>query len=110
MSINRRLMWRSKWLHNIFFDVDGKRSCCHEKELRGLSESTLSGKYRKIFELHDSIPEGCILYGISNDEPCWTIIIPPEETRTGPSRIICVSKKSGKIIYDGSTGDELSLI
>jgi len=41
-------MWRSKWLHNIFFDVDGKRSCCHEKELRGLSESTLSGKYRKI--------------------------------------------------------------
>ena len=58
------------------------------------------------FEIQDGLTEGCVLYGVPKDEPCWTARIPPEITRTGPSRIICVNKKTGKIIYDGFTNEE----
>jgi len=59
-------------------------------------------KVPRNFELQDGIPPGCILYNIPNDTPCWTVWIPPEDrTRMGDDHIICVSKKSGKVIYDG---------
>lgn len=58
------------------------------------------------YEIQDGLTEGCILYGVPKDEPCWTARIPPEIPRTGPSRIICVNKKTGKIIYDGFTNEE----
>ncbi|MEE9910235.1 MAG: hypothetical protein K4571_00800 [Deltaproteobacteria bacterium] len=57
-------------------------------------------------EIQDGIPDGCILYGVPKDEACWTSRIPPEIPRTGPSRIICVSKKTGRIIYDRFSNDE----
>ncbi len=57
-------------------------------------------------EIQDGIPEDCNIYGLSKDEPAWTAWMPSEETLTGPSRIICVSKKTGRIIYDGFTNEE----
>ena len=58
------------------------------------------------FEIQDGLSAGCHLYGLPQDEPCWTAWIPSEISRTGPSRIICVSKKIGRIIYDGWTNEE----
>jgi len=58
------------------------------------------------FEIQDGIPVGCILYGVPKDEPCWTARIAPEKTMVGPSRIICISKQTGRIIYDGFTNEE----
>jgi len=57
-------------------------------------------------EIQDGIPEGRVLYGVPKDEPCWTACIPSEVMMIGPSRIICISKKTGKIIYDGFTNEE----
>jgi hypothetical protein len=59
----------------------------------------------KDFELHDGIPEGCILYGISNDEPCWTVSISSSKLRVGADRIICISKRKAKVIFDGIVGE-----
>ncbi|PKN68508.1 MAG: hypothetical protein CVU54_14415 [Deltaproteobacteria bacterium HGW-Deltaproteobacteria-12] len=76
-----------------------------ERALR-IIQKYISRQVPKDLELRDGIPEGCILYGVSDYEPCWSVLILSEESRTGPSRIICVSKKSAKIIYDGPTNGE----
>lgn len=58
------------------------------------------------FEIQDGLPEGCIIYGVTLTEPCWTAWIPSAVPRIGSSRIICLSKKTGHIIYDGFTNEE----
>jgi hypothetical protein len=59
----------------------------------------------KDLELQDGIPDGCILYGISKDEPCWTASITPDTMRVGAGRMICISKREGKVIFDGIVGE-----
>jgi len=64
--------------------------------------------YRQIpkdFELQDGIPDGCLLYGISKDEPCWTVSISSNKLRVGADRIICISKRKAKVIFDGIVGE-----
>ena len=58
-----------------------------------------------VFEIQEGVPKGCIFYNVSDHEPCWTAYIPVEKLMIGRSRYICVSKKSGKVIYDGFTGE-----
>jgi len=59
-------------------------------------------------KIQDGLPDGCVFYGVDKvrSEPCFTAFIPSTEVRIGPSRIICVSKKTGRIIYDGYTNEE----
>jgi hypothetical protein len=57
------------------------------------------------FDIYDGVPFGIKYYNMPN-EPCWTILISRQVSGVGSSRIICVSKKTGKVIYDGITGDE----
>ena len=56
-------------------------------------------------ELQDGIPEGYILYGVSKDEPCWTVSIPSSTLQVGAGRIICISKRNAKVIFDGLVGE-----
>lgn len=76
-----------------------------EKALQAIRKHLIAQIPRDI-EIQDGLPEGCILYGVSKDETCWTARIPPEIPRTGPSRIICISKKTGRIIHDGLSNEE----
>jgi len=59
----------------------------------------------KEFEICDGVPFGIQYYNMSK-EPCWSALIPSGQTWTGASRIICLSKKTGKVIYDGPINDE----
>ena len=59
----------------------------------------------KDFELEDGVPDGCILYGISKDEPCWTVSISSRALQVGAGRIICISKRKDKVIFDGMVGE-----
>ena len=59
----------------------------------------------KDFELQDGVPDGGILYGISKDEPCWTVSIAPSALQVGAGRIICISKRKDKVIFDGMVGE-----
>ena len=100
-------------LHLLSFDIEGGmlmliskkiKNCQKElsrKEILQIIRKHLIRQVPHDFEIQDGIPQGCIIYNVSCDEPCWTVFICSEEQRTGPSRIICISKKSGKIIYDG---------
>lgn len=63
-----------------------------EKALQAIRKHLIAQIPRDI-EIQDGLHEGCILYGVPKDESCWTARIPSAEARTGPSRIICVSKK-----------------
>jgi len=49
-------------------------------------------------KIQDGIPEDCNIYGLSKDKPAWMAWIPSEETRTGPIRIIWVSKKQANYL------------
>lgn len=80
-------------------------SLTREKALQIIRKHLIRQTPRDI-EIQDGIPEDCNIYGLSKDEPCWTARIPPEVSRTGPSWIICVNKKTGRIIYDGFTNEE----
>ena len=57
-------------------------------------------------EIQDGIPKSCILYGIPNREPVWTARVTSKNSIIGLGRIICISKITGKIIYDGRASDE----
>lgn len=63
----------------------------------------LTAKMQHDIDIQDGVPDGCLLYGVPKDEPCWTVWIPPDMPRTCANWIICVSKKTGKILYDGYT-------
>lgn len=76
-----------------------------EKALRIICKQLMREVLHDI-EIQDGIPEGRILYGVPKDEPCWTACMPSEVMMMGPSRIICMSKKTGRIIYDGLTNEE----
>lgn len=57
------------------------------------------------FEIYDGVPFGIKYYNMSN-EPCWTVLISRQISGVSSSRIICVSKKTGKVIHDGLTVGE----
>jgi len=82
----------------------------HDTELSRQKAVRIIRKYLcrqilKDLELQDGIPDGCILYGISKDEPCWTASITPDTMRVGACRIICISKRKAKVIFDGLVGE-----
>ncbi|MDO8282545.1 MAG: hypothetical protein Q7U10_07980 [Thermodesulfovibrionia bacterium] len=59
------------------------------------------------FEVMGSRPEVCSIYGLPN-EPCWFVRAPwnDGEGWLRSSRIIVISKATGKVFYDGDVGDE----
>ncbi len=59
----------------------------------------------KDFEIQDGVPDGYILYGVPKDEPCWTVSILSNTPQVGAGRVICISKKKGKVIFDGLVGE-----
>lgn len=58
---------------------------------------------------HGRMPGHFRVYG-SFPEPCWWIVAPWGDGKDGSmirsSRVIAVGRKTGKVHYDGSAGDE----
>jgi hypothetical protein len=59
-------------------------------------------------EVFDTPPEGWRLYQLEGDEPCWYVRVPSEfdGMMLQSSRVLVVSRKTGKVLYIGSAGDE----
>ncbi len=60
------------------------------------------------FQVTDTLPEACRVYNAPK-EGCWYILYPSHfepGTNIESSRLICVSKSTGQILYDGSASDE----
>src|ERR1051325_1776195 len=58
------------------------------------------------FRVFSEMPENCRVYGLPANSNCWFVLVGEGENRISPSRLICVSKEDGTILYDGSAGDE----
>jgi len=65
----------------------------------------LKAQIRQGIKIRDGIPEGYSLYGVSKNEPCWTAWIPSSTFQVGAGRIICISKRNDKVIFDGLVGE-----
>ena len=59
--------------------------------------------------IYGSRPRNLDLYGTFT-EPCWYVYVPWGDGLDGSmlrgSRIVLVSKANGRVLYDGSAGDE----
>lgn len=60
------------------------------------------------FECYSQKPDSCRIYGINIDQPCWYIYAPWADGMLAlrSSRVMVISRLTGKILYDGSAGDE----
>lgn len=58
------------------------------------------------FKNTDSLPSNCAVYNAPKD--CWYIFCSYDPTSFDlrSSRLICVSKANGEVVYDGSANDE----
>lgn len=58
---------------------------------------------------YEEKPSNCHIYAMPK-EPCWFIYVPWGDECEGSmlrsSRVILVSKQTGKVLYDGSARDE----
>lgn len=60
-----------------------------------------------VSDIDDKLPEYVVIYSSDGFNNSWIICVPalPHESgRLGGGRIICISKDTGKILYDGSDG------
>ena len=68
----------------------------------------LGEQYLGRLEITDKLPDyGSLLY-LSNYEEfkhCWVIAVPPPVYMLGAGRVVCISQKSEKIIFDGMVGE-----
>ncbi|MDD5476134.1 MAG: hypothetical protein PHU03_06430 [Syntrophales bacterium] len=72
--------------------------------IRRIQSSNVDG-----WECYEDQPANCRIYNMPK-EPCWFVYVPWGDGYDGcmlrSSRVILVSKQTGKILYDGSAGDE----
>jgi hypothetical protein len=68
----------------------------------------LGEQVRGKIEVSENLPQG-VIYGRDSLQNSWVVHVPRDRItsmRSGMSRIICISKTNGKIVYDGSDGGE----
>ena len=60
------------------------------------------------FKCYSQKPDNCLIYCFNTDQPCWYVYVPWEDGRLAlrSSRVMVISRLTGKILYDGSAGDE----
>jgi hypothetical protein len=60
------------------------------------------------FKCYSQKPDSCRIYGINTDQPCWYVYSPWADGMLAlrSSRVMVISRLTGKILYDGSAGDE----
>ncbi len=62
--------------------------------------------HTKNIEIYDKQPPGTWIYNAPKD-PCWyAIVLEDFPIMLDSSRILCISRETGEILYDGSAGDE----
>ena len=60
------------------------------------------------FKCYSQKPDSCRIYGLNLDQPCWYVYPPWADGMLAlrSSRVMVISRLTGKILYDGSAGDE----
>ena len=73
--------------------------------LRTMGSAESKGERVEIYRVTDQRPTGAYM---SDQEPAWFVYVPWFDGFSGlrASRVIAVSKVDGRVLYDGSAGDE----
>jgi hypothetical protein len=59
------------------------------------------------FKLTRKKPTNSIIYGVSEDEPCWYVTVHNERSQViQSSHVVVISRRTGKVLYNGSAFDE----
>ena len=59
----------------------------------------------KVYRVTDEMPDNCHVYGAPTD--CWYALCSSgQQMMLTSSRLICICKATGEVLYDGSAGDE----
>ena len=63
---------------------------------------------RKEFHCYSKKPKTFVIYATFPDEPCWYVSTTWDDALhiLRSSRVIVISRMIGKVLYDGSAGDE----
>lgn len=63
---------------------------------------------RKEFHCYNKKPENCTIYATLPAEPCWYVFTAWDDAShvLRSSRVIVISRMTGKVFYDGSASDE----
>ncbi len=63
---------------------------------------------RREFHCYSKKPENFTIYAAFPDEPCWYVSAAWDDAlhMLRSSRVIVISRMTGKVFYDGSAGDE----
>ena len=96
-------------MKSIFSKWFKKRNISRKKALRIVAKK--SGADVEELKCYDKLPNNFRLYDKNSiDESSWCVSVPWMDGRDGTmlrsSRIILVSKHTGKILFDGSANDE----
>lgn len=85
--------------------IDKKNALKIAIEKVSMSNPPDSGK----FKVYARKPANLLIYNMPS-EPCWFVYAPwndgDDGTMLRSSRIILVSKRTGRVLYDGSANDE----
>lgn len=63
---------------------------------------------RREFHCYSKKPKNFVIYATFPDEPCWYVSATWDDAlhMLRSSRVIVISRMTGKVFYDGSAGDE----
>ena len=79
--------------------------CTREKAME-IAIKYLGTQHEGSLEIDNTLPTTACIYGVERLKNSWVINIPSWTPHVGEGRIICISKKTGEITYDGSDGGE----
>lgn len=58
----------------------------------------------QILLISEILPANCRGYNLPKN--CWYVLSSSGALMLGPSRLLCIDKATGNIVYDGPAGDE----
>jgi hypothetical protein len=78
-----------------------------KEEALEIAIKNLGEQYRDKIKITDKLPRSHNIHMAHTGalKNCWVIYVPFPIQGVGPSRVLCISKKSGKIIFDGIAGE-----
>lgn len=78
---------------------------CTRDNALSIALNYLGHRYAGNLEVQDGLSKGQIAYPVNSPKDVWVIPVPCEKFQVGPSKILCISKESGEIVYFGAVGD-----
>jgi len=78
-----------------------------KEEALEIASKHLGEEYRDKITITDKLPRSRNIHLAYTGalKHCWVIQVPYPVSTVGPSRVICICKKSGKIFFDGMAGE-----